>query len=72
MFHSPQWSASLAARPGCQVIAVDAGHWVVKNDPAAANDAIARWLAKPELQRFACDASVVSGSFDVGRPQSQC
>jgi pimeloyl-ACP methyl ester carboxylesterase len=44
MFHSPQWATGLATQPGCQVIAVEAGHWVMKNDPAAVNDSILRWL----------------------------
>jgi pimeloyl-ACP methyl ester carboxylesterase len=45
MFHSPEWEAWLAAQPGCEVIAADAGHWVMKDQPTLVNDAIARWLA---------------------------
>ncbi len=44
MFHSPAWAAGLAREPGCDVVAVDAGHWVMKDDPAAVNEAVVRWL----------------------------
>jgi pimeloyl-ACP methyl ester carboxylesterase len=44
MFHSPQWAAGLAQQPGCEVIAVDSGHWVMKDQPAVVNDAIRRWM----------------------------
>jgi pimeloyl-ACP methyl ester carboxylesterase len=44
MFHSPQWAAGLATQPGCEVIAVDAGHWVMKDEPAIVNRAIRDWL----------------------------
>jgi pimeloyl-ACP methyl ester carboxylesterase len=46
MFHSPKWATRLAAQPGCEVIAVDAGHWVMKDEPAIVNAAIVRWLAR--------------------------
>jgi pimeloyl-ACP methyl ester carboxylesterase len=45
MFHSPTWSTGLAAQPGCEVIAVDAGHWVMKDAPTFVNEAILRWLS---------------------------
>jgi pimeloyl-ACP methyl ester carboxylesterase len=44
MFHSPKWATGLGAYPGCQVIAVEAGHWVMKDEPAIVNEAILRWL----------------------------
>ncbi len=45
MFHSPDWEAALAAHPGCEVIAVDAGHWVMKDQPTVVNEALLRWLS---------------------------
>jgi pimeloyl-ACP methyl ester carboxylesterase len=45
MFHSPEWASALAEQPGCEVVAIDAGHWVMRDDPAAVNDALLRWLA---------------------------
>jgi pimeloyl-ACP methyl ester carboxylesterase len=44
MFHSPIWATGVAAQPGCEVIAMDTGHWVMREEPAAVNDAILRWL----------------------------
>lgn len=44
MFHSPQWQAGLAEQPGCEVIAVDSGHWVMKQQPTVVNEAIRRWV----------------------------
>jgi len=44
MFHSPEWATGLAAQPGCEVIAADAGHWVMKDQPTLVNEAILRWL----------------------------
>ena len=45
MFHSPAWSAALAARPGCAVMGLRAGHWVMHNQPEAFNQALRDWLA---------------------------
>ena len=45
MFHSPAWEAGVAAQRGCEVIAMDTGHWVMREEPAAVNEAILRWLA---------------------------
>ena len=45
MFHSPEWASALTEQPGCEVIALDAGHWVMRDDLAAVNDALLRWLA---------------------------
>jgi pimeloyl-ACP methyl ester carboxylesterase len=44
MFHSPTWAARLARRPGCDVVPLDTGHWAMKDNPAAVNQAILRWL----------------------------
>ena len=45
MFHSPTWAAGVAAHAGCEVIALDTGHWVMREEPAAVNNAILRWMA---------------------------
>jgi pimeloyl-ACP methyl ester carboxylesterase len=44
MFHSPTWAAQLAENSGCEVVAVEAGHWVMKDDPGTVNSAIGRFL----------------------------
>ena len=44
MFHSQTWADGLAARPGCQVVALRTGHWVMDNDPAGFIDAVRAWL----------------------------
>jgi pimeloyl-ACP methyl ester carboxylesterase len=45
MFHSPAWAAAVAAQRGCEVIAMDAGHWVMQEKAGAVNEAIVRWIA---------------------------
>lgn len=44
MFHSPAWEAGVGAQPGCKVITLDTGHWVMREKPAEVNDAILRWI----------------------------
>jgi pimeloyl-ACP methyl ester carboxylesterase len=44
MFHSPRWLASLATTPGCKVEGFDAGHWLMKQQPARFNRAVRDWL----------------------------
>ena len=44
MFHSPTWEAGVAAQAACEVVAMDTGHWVMREQPAKLNDAILRWL----------------------------
>lgn len=44
MFHSAQWLATLGTTPGCQVLGFDAGHWLMKQQPAAFNRAVRDWL----------------------------
>lgn len=43
-FHSPQWAAALAARPGCAVVPMRAGHWVMRDRPAEFEAAVKDWL----------------------------
>ncbi len=45
MFHSSGWADELASRPGCQVLAFDAGHWVMVAKPEEFNQAVGAWLA---------------------------
>jgi pimeloyl-ACP methyl ester carboxylesterase len=40
MFHSPQWAEDLAARQGCQVLAFDTGHWVMREEPQRFNTTV--------------------------------
>ncbi|WP_346014504.1 alpha/beta fold hydrolase [Rubrivivax gelatinosus] len=44
MFHSRRWLERLQASPGCGVLALDAGHWVMIQQGPALNAAIAGWL----------------------------
>ncbi|WP_342120061.1 alpha/beta fold hydrolase [Pseudoduganella sp. OTU4001] len=46
MFHSPEWLARIAAAPGCQVIGLPAGHWLMLRRPDEFNRAVADWLAR--------------------------
>jgi hypothetical protein len=44
MFHSRAWTDGLAARPGCAVVPMRTGHWVMNNDPLGFARAVAGWL----------------------------
>lgn len=45
MFHAPQWAGRLAAVPGNAVQGLQAGHWVMVNQPEAFNQLVSDWLA---------------------------
>ncbi len=45
LFHSRRWAEALAARPGCRVVAMRTGHWLMCNDPVAFNREVNDWLA---------------------------
>lgn len=47
MFHSPQWTETLAARPGCKVVAMETDHWPMVRQPERFNDIVIGWLEKP-------------------------
>src|SRR5437868_8864237 len=44
LFHSPAWADALAKQPGNRVVGLDAGHWVMRDQPAAFNAEIVNWL----------------------------
>lgn len=44
MFHSPAWLLDLAEHPGSEVLGIDSGHWVMKEQTHAFNEAVAYWL----------------------------
>lgn len=44
MFHSARWLAALGTTPGCAVHGFDAGHWLMKQQPAAFNRVLRDWL----------------------------
>lgn len=44
MFHSVAWADTLALRPGCRVVPMKTGHWVMCNDPDAFAREVADWL----------------------------
>jgi pimeloyl-ACP methyl ester carboxylesterase len=45
MFHTPGWAQALAARPGCRVVGLRTGHWVMHQQPEAFNRAVLDWCA---------------------------
>lgn len=47
MFHSREWTESLAARPGCKVQSFATGHWVMKDAAESFNAAVLDWLRTP-------------------------
>jgi pimeloyl-ACP methyl ester carboxylesterase len=51
MFHSAAWAGEVAARPGSRVLAFDAGHWVMVEQPEQFNQAVAEWLAAGDVSR---------------------
>jgi hypothetical protein len=44
MFHSPEWLAELQARPGCAVLGMRTGHWVMANGAQQFHAAVRGWL----------------------------
>ncbi|MDO9197732.1 alpha/beta fold hydrolase [Rhodoferax sp.] len=49
MFHSPEWLAQVARRPGCAVQAFHTGHWVMVDQPSAFNQCVQAWLARTKM-----------------------
>jgi pimeloyl-ACP methyl ester carboxylesterase len=45
MFHSQAWLDHLSARPGCRVLGLPTGHWVMLQRPQEFNAALRDWLA---------------------------
>lgn len=43
-FHSTHWADRVRARPGCRVVAMPTGHWVMTQKPDAFNEAVLNWL----------------------------
>ena len=44
MFHSERWLKQLAETPGCGAVGLEAGHWMMRQQPEAFNNAVRRWL----------------------------
>jgi pimeloyl-ACP methyl ester carboxylesterase len=44
MFHSERWLKQLDATPGCASLGLEAGHWLMRQQPEAFNGAVRRWL----------------------------
>ncbi|WP_137919723.1 alpha/beta hydrolase [Hydrogenophaga sp. 2FB] len=44
MFHSEAWVAQLTQAPGCEVLALDTGHWVMRQKPLEFNACVRAWL----------------------------
>jgi pimeloyl-ACP methyl ester carboxylesterase len=49
MFHSPQWTETMAAREGCKVVAMETDHWPMIRQPERFNDVVISWLEKPAV-----------------------
>jgi cis-3-alkyl-4-acyloxetan-2-one decarboxylase len=45
LFHSEAWAAALAERPGCRVVPMSTGHWVMLDAPQAFQAAVLDWLS---------------------------
>ena len=45
MFHSRAWAQALVTRPGCRVVEMNTGHWVMLNAPADFQAVVTDWLA---------------------------
>lgn len=43
-FHSRGWAERLASRPGCRVVPMEAGHWMMVSQPEAFNRIVTDWL----------------------------
>ncbi len=44
MFHSEAWVAQLTRAPGCEVLALDTGHWVMRQKRVEFNACVRAWL----------------------------
>lgn len=44
MFHSERWLKQLEDTPGCESLGLEAGHWLMRQQPEAFNGAVRRWL----------------------------
>ena len=44
MFHSARWIEQLTQAPGCEVLALDTGHWVMRQQPLEFNTCVRAWL----------------------------
>jgi cis-3-alkyl-4-acyloxetan-2-one decarboxylase len=44
MFHSERWLEHLRATPGCDAVGLDAGHWMMRQQPDAFNGTVKHWL----------------------------
>ncbi|TFW15510.1 alpha/beta fold hydrolase [Duganella callida] len=47
MFHSPQWTETLAAKPDSKVVALETGHWPMVHQAQRFNEIVLGWLDKP-------------------------
>lgn len=48
-FHSRSWADRVAARPGCRVIGMPTGHWVMVQQPAVFNATVLEWLQRTDV-----------------------
>jgi pimeloyl-ACP methyl ester carboxylesterase len=46
-FHSPAWAEQLAATPGCRVVPMPTGHWLMLEQSQAFNRELRDWLTGP-------------------------
>ncbi|MEZ5700910.1 MAG: alpha/beta hydrolase [Burkholderiaceae bacterium] len=44
MFHSERWVEQLNSTPGCSALGLEAGHWMMRQQPEAFNGAVRGWL----------------------------
>ena len=46
MFDSPGWAEALVLQPGCQVLAIETGHWFMSRRSEPFNQALLAWLGR--------------------------
>lgn len=63
-FHSPDWAERIAARPGSRVVKMDAGHWMMVQQPQVFNSAMMDWLGMPIAAAEAAATTESTASLD--------
>lgn len=65
-FHTPGWAERVAARPGSRVVPMDAGHWMMVQQPQLFNATLMDWLGTP----VAASADVSDSGQAAGKSTS--
>ncbi len=49
MFHSDRWLSQLGSTPGCAAHGLDAGHWLMKQQPSEFNRIVRQWMDRARV-----------------------